>query len=150
MTLKSLQAIPVWQRIIAVIVVLGLAYFQYRGGTGRFVITISLLFIVRSLYKSGALDSKKVMPVDSALRPRSFVGDGLVIVGTWMLALFWIGVGAILVKNHVLADTYLSVAIVFGPPLVLVLVGAFYIWRVLNGFMFGRRHYISDGRWYSR
>ena len=47
-----------------------------------------------------------------------------------MLALFWIGAGAILVKNHVLADTYLSVAIVFGPPLVLVLVGAFVsVWR---------------------
>ena len=117
MTLKSLQTIPAWQRIIGVIVALGLIYFQYRRGAGRLagtLITIGVLFIVRSLYKSGALDSNKFMPVDSALRPRSFVGDGLVIVGTWMLALFWIGAGATLIKNHVLADNNLSVAIVVG------------------------------------
>jgi hypothetical protein len=141
MTLKAPQIIPAWQRIIGVLIALGLMYFLYRGGTGRFagtVITICMFFFIRSLYKSGAMESKLV-PEDSALRPRSFVRDALVGVGAGALALLWAGVGGMLVNRQILADNYLSAAMIFGPALVLMLVSAFLAWRILNGFMYGRR-----------
>jgi hypothetical protein len=141
MPLKSPQVIPAWQRVVGVVVALGLIYFLYRGGTGGFAgtaITICMLFFVRSLHKSGAIKSN-LIPEASALRPRSFVRDALMAVGTGTLGLIWAGVGGTLVKRQILADSYFSAAIIFGPSLVLMLVGAFFVWRMLNGFMYGRR-----------
>jgi hypothetical protein len=89
-----------------------------------------MVLFLRSLYKSGAIESK-LIPEE---------GDALIGVGTWVLALFWVGVGATLARRQVLADNYLGAAIIFGPPIVLILVGAFFTWRVLNGSMYGRRH----------
>jgi hypothetical protein len=60
-------------------------------------------------------------------------------VGAAGLALLWAGLGGTLVKRQILADNYLSAAIIFGPALVLMLVSAFLAWRILNGFMYGRR-----------
>lgn len=45
-------------------------------------------------------------------------------VGAGTLGLLWAGVGGALVKRQILADNYLSVAIIFGPALVLTLAGA--------------------------
>src|ERR1700688_3485773 len=141
MSLKSPQVIPAWQRIVGAVVALGLMYFLYRGGTGQLagtVITICMIFFVRSLYKSGAMKSQ-LLPEASALRPRSIVRDAFMGVGAAGLALLWAGLGGTLVKRQILADNYLSAAIIFGPALVLMLVSAFLAWRILNGFMYGRR-----------
>jgi hypothetical protein len=97
-----------------------------------------MVFFVRSLYKSGAMKSQ-LLPEACALRPRFIVRDAFMGVGAAGLALLWAGLGGTVVKRQILADNHLSAAIIFGPALVLMLVSAFLAWRILNGFMYGRR-----------
>lgn len=47
--------------------------------------------------------------------------------------------GTILVKRQVMPDNNLTAALIVGPPLVLIFAGGFFVFRTLNGFMFGRR-----------
>jgi len=96
---KFPQNIPVWVRIVGITVALGLTYFLYRGGTGGIVgtvITICALIFVRSLYKSGAMDSTTTISARSVFRPRSFASDALIGVGTCTLAFLWVIAGVIL------------------------------------------------------
>ena len=64
----------------------------------------------------------QLLPEASSLRPRFIVRDAFMGVGAAGLALLWAGLGGTLVKRQILADNYLSAAIIFGPSLVLMLV----------------------------
>lgn len=142
MTLRIPQNIPVWQRIVGSIVALALIYFLYRGGNGGIagtLITVCMLFFVRSLYKSGALSSTALLREDSALISRSIVRDMSIAIALWALSILWSIAGAVLVKSQILADSYFSAALIFGPALTFMFYGSFLALRVFNSFMLGRR-----------
>lgn len=142
MFLKPPLVIPIWQRVVGAIVGVALIYYLYRGGSGGLagtVITICVAFFARSLFRSGAIPSNTAIPDNSPLRSRSMVRDGAIAVGCWTVAMLLIIAGTILVKRQVMPDNNLTAALIVGPPLVLIFAGGFFVFRTLNGFMFGRR-----------
>ena len=142
MLLKPFSAIPVWQRVVGTIAGLGLMYFLYRGGSGSAagtLITICVAFFGRSLFRSGAIPANTVFPDSSSFRPRSIVRDGAIAVGCWGVAMLWVVAGAMLVKRQAMPDNYLTASLLFGPALILIFAGGFFIFRTFTGLMFGRR-----------
>jgi hypothetical protein len=142
MSLKPQLVIPVWQPVVGAIVGVALIYYLYRGGSGGLagtIITICVAFFARSLFRSGAIPSNTAIPEDSQLRARSIARDLVVAVGCWVVAMLLVIAGTILVKNQVIPDNNLTAALIVGPPVVLIIAGAFFVFRILNGFMFGRR-----------
>jgi hypothetical protein len=142
MPIKQQLVIPVWQRVVGAVVGVGLIYYLNRGGYGGLagtIITICLVFFIRSLIRSGAIPSNTAISENLLVRPRSIARDGAVAVGCWIVAFVLIIVGAILVKNQVIPDDNLTAALIVGPPVVLIVAGGFFVFRTLKGFIFGRR-----------
>jgi len=142
MSLKPPLFIPVWQRVVGAIAGVGLIYYLYQGGSGGIagtIIIICVAFFGRNMFRSGAIASDIAIPDESPLRARSFARDGAVAAGCWVVAILLVIAGAILVKKHAIPDNNLTAGIIVGPSLLLILVGGFFIFRILNGFIFGRR-----------
>jgi len=127
-----------WQRVLLVLATAATLYTLWRiplTGVVTVLLGVGAAWLGRSIYRSRLVANPMGEHRDYALRPAATAFAKF--VGLIAAALLWTGLMAYAVRHNHVPDTWLGVAVVFGPSLALLAISLIYLGKALLAFQFG-------------
>jgi len=127
-----------WQRALLVVIALAALYAMWRfpvAGVGAVLMGAVAVWLGRGLFRSKLAANPMGENRDYSLRPGAVAaakGAGL-----FVAAMLWAALGASAVRLKYIPDTTIGALIVVGPVLLLLGMGAVYLFLAVVRFMYG-------------
>jgi hypothetical protein len=127
-----------WQRLLLAIASAAALYVLWRfpaGGIATVLIGACAAWLGRGIYRSKLAANPLGENRDYSVRPvATTVAKS---VGSFAAAMVWTVLMAYAIRRNYVPDTWLGVAVVFGPVLILVAMGMIFLGKALARFQVG-------------